>query len=273
MTANLPWRRVLTTAVFGTLVAVLSIALLPLTPAYAVTDNDGDGLDDGLEDAVASWFFPWVWFDRGENYGCTDPATEIPPHPGTALARVRPHPADSAKIAVTYTILYRRDCGDWFGGSHHGDVEPFTLTLAPNGGCPHGYGAHALRTIAHEGTWFEHIDDRMLGNACNWGRAAGGSPYDARIYSAENKHGNYASLSSCEGGAAGNDHCSESFTLAFNVHNAGEDHARRFDELSGHQFPGEYAWSAVRFSGSLARTSDAGYVRDKLLSDRLLAAG
>ena len=53
--------------------------------------------------------------------------------------------------------------------------------------------------------------------------------------------------------------------------NAGEDGARRFDELSAYQFPGEYAWSAVPFSGSLGHSSDAGLVRDKLLDDGLLA--
>jgi len=254
----------------STVVLALLVALVvPVAPAHAVTDADGDGLDDALEDAVAARFFPYVWFDSGENYGCTDPAT--PTNPGTAVARVRRHPGDPAKIAVSYAILYRRDCGDWYGGSHNGDVEPFTMTLAPNGGCPYGYGAYSLKTTGHTGTSFEHSDQRWLGNSCTWGRQAGGSPYVAKIYSAENKHANYAYLGTCEDGAAGNDHCSESFTRAYTVVNAGEDWARRVDELSAHQFPGEYAWSAVPFSGSLGHSSDAGLVRDKLLDDRLLA--
>ena len=247
---------------------VLMTLLLPLTPAWA-DDGDGDGIDDGLEDVLASRFFPWVWFDSGENYGCTEPAT--PWNLGTAVARVRPHPGDPAKIAISYAILYRRDCGDWFGGGHNGDVEPFTMTLAPNGGCPYGYGAFSLKTTGHTGTWFEHSDQRWLGNACDWGRLAGGPPAVAKIYSAENKHANYAFLGTCEDGAAGNDHCSESYTREYNVFNAGEDGARRFDELSAYQFPGEYAWSAVPFSGSLGHSSDAGLVRDKLLDDGLLA--
>jgi hypothetical protein len=251
------------------LIAALMATFLTVTPAFALADDDGDGLDDGTEDAVASHFFPWVWFDSGEDSGCTDPATET--NPGTAVARVRPHPADPSKIAVTYAILYRRDCGDWFGGSHHGDVEPFTLTLAPNSACQFGFGAFALKTTAHTNTTFEHSDRRMLGNACDWGRLAGGSPQEARIYSAENKHGNYASLDSCEDGALGNDHCSEAFTREFTVVNAGEDHARRIDDLSGHQFPDEFAWTAVPFSGSLGHDSDAGLVRDKFLDDDLLA--
>jgi hypothetical protein len=251
------------------LLAALCAAGLAVAPAQAMADNDGDGLDDGLEDAVAANFFPYVWFDSGENGGCTDPATDG--NPGTAVARVRPHPADASKIAISYAILYRRDCGDWWGGGHNGDVEPFTLTLAPNGACQYGFGVLALKTIAHEGTAFEHVDQVAIGNACDWGRLAGGSPQVARIYSAENKHGNYASLGSCEEGALGNDHCSESFTRDYNVVNAGEDGARRVDELSGFQFPGEFAWTAQPFSGSLgAGGGDAGLVRDKLLDDGLL---
>lgn len=250
----------------GVVLAALLLTGLFTTPAMA-DDGDGDGLDDAIEDAVAAYFFPYVWFDSGED--CTDPATGS--NAGTAVARVRPHPADASRIAVSYAILYRRDCGDWWGGGHNGDVEPFTLTLAPNPACQHGFGAYALRTVAHEGTAFEHVDQSMLGNACDWGKLAGGSPQVARIYSAENKHGNYASLGTCEDGALGNDHCSESFTADFTVVNAGEDNARRVDELSAYQFPGEFAWTAQPFSGSLgASGGNAGLVRDKLLNDGLL---
>src|SRR5262249_38667992 len=112
------------------LLGALMALIIPLTPAQAFDDVDGDGLDAGLEDALASQFFPWVWFDSGENYGCTEPAT--PWNLGTTVARVRPHPADPTKITISYAILYRRDCGDWYGGSHNGDVEPFSMTLAAN---------------------------------------------------------------------------------------------------------------------------------------------
>ena len=33
------------------------------------------GLANESEDALAAWFFPWAWFDSGEDPGCTDPAT------------------------------------------------------------------------------------------------------------------------------------------------------------------------------------------------------
>jgi hypothetical protein len=255
--------------------ALIMAALGVAAPsASATTDNDGDSVDDGLEDLLAAQFFPWVWYDSGENAGCTNPATTAG-NPGTALARVRPHPADASKIAIQYVILYQRDCGD-FGGfsAHAGDVEAFSVALAPNPACPYGYGAFSLKTVAHEGQIGEHTDQRLLGNSCTWGRAAGGSPYVARIYASENKHGNYASDSSCDSSLGGLENCSESFTLPYNVFNIGEDNARRIDELSGYQFPGEYAWSDVPFRGGLGNgLGDAGTVRAKMLNDGLLAIG
>ena len=264
-------KRRLLNGLIAPLLIVLTMATGMAGQAHAQVagDNDGDGLQDTLEDTLATQFFPWIWFDSGENPGCTDPATST--NPGTVLARVRLHPDDPGKIAILYTVLYRKDCGDWFGGSHSGDVEPFAVTLTPQAGCATGYAAHSLKTTSHEGTLFEHTDERLLGDDCDWGRAAGGSPEVARVYSAENKHGNYASLDSCEAGALGNDHCSESFTLPYTVYNVGEDGARRLDELSAYQFPGEYAWSPVPFSGSLDRSSNAGTIREKLLNDDLLA--
>ncbi|HZM81016.1 MAG TPA: hypothetical protein VFC19_35280 [Candidatus Limnocylindrales bacterium] len=254
--------------------ALVVAALGVAPPALASTDGDGDSIDDSLEDTLAARFFPWVWYDSGENAGCTNPASTAG-NPGTALARVRPHPADPGKIAIQYVILYQRDCGD-FGGfsAHAGDVEPFSVTLAANPACPDGYGAFSLKTVAHEGQMGEHVDQRLLGNSCTWGRFAGGSPYVARIYASENKHGNYASDASCDSSLGGLENCSESFTLPFNVFNVGEDDARRIDELSGYQFPGEFAWTDVPFRGGLGNgLGDAGTVRAKLLNDGLLAIG
>ena len=269
------------------LALVLGVAsVLPLAgaaPAGAVTnDQDQDGLDDSLEDTLASRFFPWVWFDSGED--CTAPAS--PSNPGTALARVRPHPYDLAKISVQYVILFRADCGDFDGfSSHPGDVEPFSLTLAPNPACPYGYGAFSLKTVAHfGGDGAEHTDQRLLGNGCTWGRLAGGSPQHTKIYASENKHALYAADGSCDnGGYLDSDNCSESYTLPFNVYNVGEPDHRRIDELGAYQFPGEYAWSDVRFQGGIPVGGscipikvigcDAGKIRDKFLHDGLLAIG
>ena len=245
---------------------VLAVALvLALPSAASAADDDGDGVDDGMEDALADRFFPLVWFDNGED--CTAPAETW--NPGTVLARVRPHPENPANIAITYVVLYRRDCGDLFGiGSHGGDVEAVSLTLAPNPACGDGYGAFSLKTVAHQGTGFEVTEVAYLGNACDWGRHAGGR---GAIYSSENKHGNYINDGTCDDALGGGENCGADFTTDFGVFNVGEDWFRRVDELSGHQFPGEYAWSPVPFTGSSGESGDAGLVRDKFLNDGLLA--
>jgi hypothetical protein len=139
--------------------------------------------------------------------------------------------------------------------SHSGDVEPFAVTLAPNPACRHGYGVAWAKTVAHEGTATEHVDQQALGGTCTWGRLAGGTPADARIYASENKHGLYLSDDTCDdAGVFGSENCSESFTLAYTVTNVGEDGARRVDELSGHQFP---ASSPGRRSRSAAASTGA----------------
>lgn len=60
----------------------------------------------------------------------------------------------------------------------------------------------------------------------------------------------------------------------------GEDNARRIDDLSSYQFPGEYAWterlptplgaSDVQFTGGLGGNGVAP-IRSKWIQDRLLA--
>jgi hypothetical protein len=248
----------------------------PPRPIVVPGDNDHDGIVDATEDALASRFMPWVWFDNGENYSqnCTHPATLQ--SPGTVLARVRKHPNDFSKIAITYTVLYRKDCGDFFDPGHRGDIEPFTLTLAPNPSCPSGYGAFAIKTVAHQGTPGDTREQAYLGNVCDWGRQAGSDAYTAKIFASENKHGNYLTLSGCDaGGIFGSDHCAYGFTLDFRVFNVGEDWARRIDLMNWtHGFPEEYVWSPVLFCGTLGHRGGhcgAGYIRDKLLNDSLLA--
>lgn len=244
-------------------------------PINLKLDNDHDGVMDIQEDLLASNFMPWVWFDHGENYSrdCTHPATFQ--NPGTVLARVRLHPYDSSKIAITYTILYRKDCGDFLNFGHRGDIETFTLTLAPNSSCPMGYGAFAVKTIAHEGTVGDTREEAYLGNDCTWGRRAGGDQYTAKIFASENKHGNYLSLAKCDrGGVFGSDHCSYGFTLDFRVFNVGEDAAQRFDLMGWTQgFPEEFVWTPVDFCGTLGHQYGhcAGFIRAKLLNDNLLA--
>jgi hypothetical protein len=229
-------------------------------PIQRSIDFDRDSLNDSLEDQLAQSFFPQLWFDSGED--CTAPASAS--QPGTVLARVRPHPDDPDRIAITYVTLYREDCGGIFGITKHpGDLEPFAITLAVNPSCPKGYGIVQAKSVAHAGTATETVDRLPINNICSWGP----------IYAAKNKHGVYFSLVSCDaGGLWGSDHCGQSFSLPWLVHNAGEPNAIRLDDLSGVGFPGEFAWQDQNFCGGQGRISDCpGAIREKLDSEVFLA--
>ena len=75
-------------------VSAASVSAPQPAGAQVANDRDGDGLDDTLEDTLASRFFPWVWFDGGEDAGCTHPATAsgnpAPRWPGSASTRPTP---------------------------------------------------------------------------------------------------------------------------------------------------------------------------------------
>ena len=98
---------------------------------------------------AAEYYFPQnIWFHPNEN--CSWPAT--PDHPGVALYRVQEHPEDPSLLSITYTLLYKDDCGGIFDiDSHPGDVEGFAYTLAPDAACPHGWRLFAVQTTAHGG--------------------------------------------------------------------------------------------------------------------------
>ena len=104
-------------------------------------DQDGDGLDDGFEDAAARAYLPFL-------------AT----HPDDACAlsgmvfRARPHPDDPALLHVVYSRLYERDCGL---NGHVGDNEAFGVTIDPRVAPP--AGLVALTAISHEGTPCERV--------------------------------------------------------------------------------------------------------------------
>lgn len=107
----------------------------------AAGDQDGDQLDDGLEDAAARAYLPFL-------------AT----HPEDACAlsgivfRARPHPDDAALVHVVYSRLYQRDCGL---NGHLGDNEAFGVTIDPRIEPP--AGLVAIVAISHEGTPCERV--------------------------------------------------------------------------------------------------------------------
>jgi hypothetical protein len=186
---------------------------MPAAPDDSSPDDlDGDGIPQALELELAQYFFPTIWMDIEER--CPEPGSRAG-SPGRLVFRARPHPADPSKIAISYALLFARDCGEGLLplDAHHGDVEPFAITVEPNPSCETGYAARAIRTWAHEGTIGEVRNGRQLDGRCKFGFSVDATGKNDIVVSSEDKHGNYLSLDSCDGGLLGADHCSFGFTM------------------------------------------------------------
>ena len=194
---------------------------LPDAPP-AMVDVDNDGLDDNTELAWARAFRPFVSVDDSD-------ACPL----GGFVVRVFPHPADPTLVAIIYDHLFETDCG--FGG-HTGDNEVFGATIDPAQPAPGGLVA--LVAASHQNTICERI------SAC--GKCTGQTACDtamldgvptAVVYSSKDKHGTYATLSSCDPFATCFDACSLA-TASDDppMANAGEPTMHMIDNLSTQGF-------------------------------------
>jgi hypothetical protein len=127
----------------GTLAAPRRAAAQFVPPMYWGLDADSDGIDDGLEQYLASRFFPNVHYSRGSNGGCLGPlpfvGKDFPPikkpvvfrafHPVTTVGFTVPD-----YIVIAYVLLYDQDCGSGFpfGDYHTGDNEAFLIVVQYN---------------------------------------------------------------------------------------------------------------------------------------------
>ncbi len=146
-------------------------------------DLDHDGLADADELRMASEYLPFL------SLSPTDACTR-----SGILFRMRPHPDDASRIAVTMVVLYETDCG---AGGHVGDDEVFGMTIDPTRPAPEGI--LAIRTIAHQNTACEAVTDCGAGcglAACTTGTRRG-APYPM-IFASRDKHGWYAHEAQCD---------------------------------------------------------------------------
>jgi len=245
-------------------------------------DLDGDGISQITELRLAQAFFPTIWYDRGED--CVFPGgnkDRLPSQPGRLVYRVQPHPKNHSSIAITYVLLYARDCGDFPSfilHAHNGDDEPFAITLAPDSSCPLGYRIDALRTWAHWGTPIQYRDDRIIEpKRCQFGFSLDPTGRSDVVLSSENKHGNYLHLSNCEnGGFLGSDHCNLDFTMgdvnAWVGFNAGEPNAQRHRDLGPLGFPGEEMWAGRKFCGGRPCDSHSPDGPENYMTDEFVAS-
>lgn len=153
--------------------------------AAGTCDADGDGLDDDAELAMAREYFP---------YFSIDPREDCSRH--GVLFRLSPHPDDPTKIAITYVVLYERDCGLHGLGSHVGDDEVFGELIDPK--VPAPAGILAVRAISHQDTTCERVSTCGTLPRCGpCDTAVRSNQLYPVVYSSFHKHGNYANLSTC----------------------------------------------------------------------------
>ncbi len=178
-------------------VGVLIAAVLSAR-TFATTDDDNDGIDDSLEQALAENFFPSTHYHWNES--CPDP------DPSPVIFRARYGQATNGSlhtdyIIINYVILYNEDCG--FDG-HNGDNEALEVWLQWNGS---DWEFRAVSATAH---WGATCEDFTVSD-------------DDVVWISKNKHGNYADYNECS--CIGSPCSSDGPTRDYVFYNAGEpDH-------------------------------------------------
>jgi hypothetical protein len=140
------------------------------------------------------------------------------------------------------------------------------------GGGPGDVAVTAAYTAAHEGTASDHgrmFSGADLGLLVHEPLAPGGEPRWV-VFPSADKHATYASVDICETISplpCFDEDCDGGEDRLPEVVNAGEDAARRVEDLTALGFPGEDAWADQPFCGGIDSTSCSATVREKLLSD------
>jgi hypothetical protein len=175
-------------------------------------DLDHDGIDDDFEREVAELNFPRVLMATGESCGT----------PHGVVYRVRRHPANPQRFAITYVVMYANDCGELTG--HVGDAESFAVTVDPNA-APGAAAAVGVAAWAHAGTACASTSScatEAATNECS-GAPASAASSEVVIYSSREKHGNYLSVDTCNQNCF--DSCSAGERIVGPLLNVGEpDH-------------------------------------------------
>ncbi len=228
-------------------VAVLAIALLTTTGLVwhqftanaggrgnaSVLDRDHDGLDDRLEASLAASHLPAIH----EYFAGTAQDECLEPRRRPILFRARPRGSqagiDRAAIAITYVLLYAKDCGAL---GHDGDAEAFTVFLQLDH--PEDWRTVGALAVAHEGTAAER---RSFGSGLE-------------IWVSRNKHANYATFDACLEGDIGVDECARAGPLppSYLLLNVGEPSARLSDDVGdvAPMFRGRRIWNHEPFLGA-----------------------
>lgn len=230
-------------------------------------DVDLDGLTDAWEDIALDRLRPLLRFDEDEQF-LDDPDALV-----VDIGRVAPGPGDPLEVVVFIVEAYSIDYGSCGFSGHDGDPERVALHMsALPGGGPGDVVVTAAYTAAHEGTASDH--SRLFSGAdlsllVHAGVAPSGEPRWV-VFPSRDKHGTYATYDICENVSpipCFDEKCDGGADHLPAVVNAGEDGARRIEDLSSVGFAGEDAWADQSFCGGIDSTNCSAKVRDKLLAD------
>jgi len=148
-----------------------------------LVDLDLDGIDDGVEAALALEYLPFI---------SIHPDDECSRH--GVIYRLSPHPDEPSYNMIWYDVLYELDCGL---NGHVGDNETFSVVIDPE--VPAPAGILAVRAISHEGTLCEQTTTcgSLTGcGACDTAEKRG--VVFPVVFSSKNKHGGYVDEGTCD---------------------------------------------------------------------------
>lgn len=265
--------------------------------SISISDNDSDGMDDGLEQILLNKFMPV--FIRFNDDGCPGPSPTgatgndtnlvvcrifpIPPQytegSGVQLISLNPTEVVSEKnlktglvwyeptIIAHCALLYGKDCGLT---AHTADVEGFTFTLRYIGNIPGGWRYDTtlsnwtgmfIQTVSHAGTLCEKIETlpRLSPDFPNGSDSILASP---------DKHGNYLTVAKCNSGFLCDPACNGTkIEKTVKIINAGEENAPFVNDLGSfyYEYAGENPWGTANFLDGMG--GSAGAIKDKLLKD------
>jgi hypothetical protein len=210
-------------------------------------DLDGDGVDDDLEHEVAELNFPRVLLAADEPCGA----------PRGVIYRARRHPLNPRRLAITYVVLYAKDCGELNG--HVGDAESFAITVDLDAE-PGAAATVAVEAWAHAGTACGSTSSCTTAAATNaCGEPASATwPREVVIYASRGKHANYLSPATCDDNCF--DSCSAGERVRGPLLNVGEPDHPTIRDLTAQGFvqgtdgwPNELShidpWSSAEFGG------------------------
>lgn len=245
------------------LVLALGVCVLSARSSARSSDNDGDGIDDDYEYALAERFRSYVHYP-GDNACLDEDGSE------KFLFRLR-HPTynngveDPNVIAINYVHLYRQDCGPVEAGAfgftqHAGDDEPFVVFIRWNGS---DWAFDEVSATAH---WGAPVCEQLSSN-----RATN------EVWVGRSKHGTYANYGDCG--------CSFLGVLPFEPCSVGGSDRAPYSVLYNVGEPGNWltndlgqvfaGWSGERvWDDPNGRFLEAGNIADELyLSNYLIVNG